>query len=65
MAVIWRDAFLKGRAAELPANDRVMIKEVAAAPGFTNPANFGNAFKRWYGVSPGRFRAGRAISARE
>ncbi len=35
-----------------------MIKEVAAVPGFTNPANPGKAFKRWFGVSPGMFRLG-------
>lgn len=59
------DDFLKSRAAELLENDRVMIKEVAAALGFTNPANFGKAFKRWYGISPGGFRAGRVPSTRE
>lgn len=51
------DGFLRTRAAELLANDRTKIKEVAAALGFHNPANFGKAFKRWYGVSPGGFRA--------
>lgn len=50
------DEFLRTRAAELLANDRIKIKEVAAALGFHNPANFGKAFKRWYGVSPGGFR---------
>ena len=34
-------------AAELLANDRIKIKEVAAALGFHNPANFGKAFKRF------------------
>ena len=52
------DDFLRGRAAELLANDSVRIKEVAAALGFSNPANFGKAFKRWYGVSPGHYRDG-------
>ncbi len=51
------DGFLRARAAELLANDRAKIKEVAAALGFHNPANFGKAFKRWYGISPGGFRA--------
>jgi len=51
------DDFLRMRAAELLANDEIKIKEVAAALGFQNPANFGKAFKRWYGVSPGGFRA--------
>lgn len=51
------DDFLRLRAAELLANDEVKIKEVAAALGFQNPANIGKAFKRWYGVSPGGYRA--------
>lgn len=51
------DEFLRMRAAELLANDRVKIKEVAAALGFHNPANFGKAFKRWYGISPGGYRS--------
>ena len=51
------DEFLRLRAVELLAKDRAKIKEVAAALGFHNPANFGKAFKRWYGVSPGGYRA--------
>jgi len=53
------DEFLRTRAQELLANDGITIKEVAAALGFDNPANFGKAFKRWFGVSPGRYRAER------
>jgi AraC-like DNA-binding protein len=53
------DEFLRTRAAELLANDRITIKEVAAALGFDNPANFGKAFKRWYGIPPGRYRTER------
>ena len=53
------DGFLQTRAQELLANDGVSIKEVAASLGFDNPANFGKAFKRWLGVSPGRYRANR------
>lgn len=56
------DDFLRARALELLANDGVKIKAVAAALGFTNPANFGKAFKRWFGVSPGRYRAGEGRS---
>ena len=51
------DEFLRTRAAELLSNDRIKIKEVAAALGFQNPANFGKAFKRWFGISPGGYRA--------
>lgn len=51
------DDFLRCRSAELLANDALKIKEVAAALGFNNPANFGKAFKRWHGLSPGEFRS--------
>lgn len=37
--------------------------EVAAALGFDSPANFGKAFKRWYGLPPGAYRAGRVPRA--
>lgn len=52
------DEFLSVRARELLTNDEMKIKQVAAAMGFDSPANFGKAFKRWYGVSPGNFRSG-------
>ena len=51
------DEFLRTRAVELLANDRTKIKEVAAALGFSNAANFGKTFKRWYGASPANYRA--------
>lgn len=51
------DDFLRARACELLANDKLKVKEVAAALGFHNPANFGKTFKRWYGISPGAYRA--------
>lgn len=53
------DEFLQVRARELLANGEVTIKEVATALGFDNPANFGKAFKRWCGVSPGAYRSER------
>lgn len=54
------DHFLRARARELLANDQMKIKQVADALGFDSPANFGKAFKRWHGVSPGSFRSGGA-----
>ncbi len=54
------DEFLQVRASELLANDEITIKEVAGALGFDNPANFGKAFKRWFGISPGAYRGRRA-----
>lgn len=59
------DEFLRARAQELLANDQMKIKQVAAALGFDSPANFGKAFKRWHGVSPGNFRSRRARPAGE
>jgi len=53
------DEFLRTRAQEMLGNEGITIKEVAAALGFDNAANFGKAFKRWCGVSPGRYRARR------
>lgn len=47
---------LRNRAVELLGNDALKVKEVAAALGFSNPANFGKAFKRWFGTSPGDYR---------
>jgi AraC-like DNA-binding protein len=47
------------------ANDQMKIKQVAAALGFDSPANFGKAFKRWHGVSPGNFRSARIPDRRE
>lgn len=57
------DEFLQVRARELLANEEVTIKEVAAALGFDSPANFGKIFKRWYGMSPGSYRAARLPNA--
>lgn len=53
------DDFLQGRCVELLGNEALKVKEVAAALGFSNPANFGKAFKRWFGTSPGDFRQSR------
>jgi AraC-like DNA-binding protein len=54
------DEFLKARACELLGNEHLRVKEVAAVLGFDNPANFGKAFKRWCGTTPGGYRAGLA-----
>ena len=49
--------FLQARAKELLTNDEITVKEVAGMLGFDTPANFGRTFKRWFGVSPGVYRA--------
>jgi AraC-like DNA-binding protein len=55
-------AFLEARARELLANHEITVKEVAGMLGFDTPANFGRTFKRWFGVSPGAYRATRMRS---
>ncbi|MGR9091685.1 MAG: AraC family transcriptional regulator [Gammaproteobacteria bacterium] len=50
------DDFLLARAHEMLENDELAIKQVAANLGFDNPANFGKAFRRWCGMSPGSYR---------
>lgn len=44
------------RAAELLADQRVAIEEIARRLGYSEPAAFIHAFRRWTGVSPARFR---------
>ncbi len=40
------------QAAELLANQKVQISEVAYAVGFSNLSHFSNSFKEFYGISP-------------
>lgn len=43
-------------AADLLRHTDLPVAEIAARLGFSDPANFGRAFRGWYGVPPGRFR---------
>lgn len=43
-------------AVNLLNNPKLMIIEVANQLGYNDQANFNRAFKRWYGVTPGRWR---------
>lgn len=52
------DGVRKQRAAALLADPRVPVSEVAYGLGYTDPANFGRAFRRWFGESPRRYRDG-------
>ena len=44
------------RAAALLRSSERSVAEVADQLGFSDASNFSKAFKRWYGVSPDRFR---------
>jgi AraC-like DNA-binding protein len=46
----------KSRAVEFLKITELTISDVAARLGYADPANFGRAFRRWFGVSPGKFR---------
>ncbi|MCC4307580.1 AraC family transcriptional regulator [Alcanivorax marinus] len=47
------------QAADWLRRDGLPVGEVARRLGFSDASNFGKAFKRWYGVSPDRFRQDR------
>lgn len=47
---------LKRRAEELVATSDLSITRIAMALGYDDLANFTRAFRRWFGVSPGRYR---------
>jgi AraC-like DNA-binding protein len=47
----------KSRAAALLHDEELTIAEVADALGYEDAANFGRAFRRWFGISPGKYRA--------
>lgn len=44
------------RAHELLRNPDFTVTEVGYRLGYTEPANFTRAFKRWFGLTPGRYR---------
>ena len=45
------------------ANPKVSINETAYLVGFSEPAAFSRAFKRWTGISPTAYRARRPVEA--
>jgi AraC-like DNA-binding protein len=47
----------KRRAGTLIADQQIALKVIAEQLGFPDVSSFGRAFKRWYGTSPGRYRA--------
>lgn len=50
------DRALKDAASRYLGNANLAIGEVAYLVGFSEPAPFHRAFKRWFGVTPERFR---------
>jgi len=48
---------LKARAADLLAENELSVADIADALGYSSQTHFTRAFKRWAGVSPGKFRA--------
>ena len=43
-------------AADYLRHSALGVARIGYRLGYTDPANFGRAFRRWYGVSPGRYR---------
>jgi len=50
------DAHLRENAETLLRNPDFGIAEVSASLGYEDPANFGRACRRWFGMAPGRYR---------
>lgn len=50
------DEIQKERAIALLLNEDIPIYEVGAELGFQDPASFGRSFKRWFGMTPGKYR---------
>lgn len=50
------DDIQKRRAAELLRITALTIDDVASRLGYADTANFGRACRRWFGVSPGKYR---------
>ncbi len=50
------EARLKRRTEELLRDSAIGLSEIAYALGYEDPANFGRACRRWFGMSPGSLR---------
>ena len=48
---------LKTRATDLLAESKLTVADIADALGYSSQTHFSRAFKRWAGVSPGKFRS--------
>jgi AraC-like DNA-binding protein len=45
-------------AKEFLGNNQMPISEIAERLGFSDPSSFSQAFKRWHGCSPLKYRQG-------
>ena len=52
------DEFKRGLSADLLANRRVAVADVAFLLGYSEPSSFRRAFRRWHKTSPGNFKTG-------
>ena len=50
-----KDSIRRDLALELLANPEIPIADIAERTGFTEPAAFSRAFKKWCGESPAQF----------
>jgi AraC-like DNA-binding protein len=50
------EAYRRERAVALLGERGLDVAEVSHRLGYGDPANFGRAFRRWFGMSPGRYR---------
>jgi AraC family transcriptional regulator of adaptative response / methylphosphotriester-DNA alkyltransferase methyltransferase len=51
------------RAAELLADGRLSVREVANRVGYRQPAQFAKAFRRWRGMTPSAYRTAMRIGS--
>jgi AraC-like DNA-binding protein len=51
-----QDSLRHRRALELLRRNELTIDEIADALGYSDPSNFGRAFRKWEGLSPSAWR---------
>ena len=50
------DAVHRSLSHEFLTSTRLGIADIGYRLGYQDPANFGRAFRRWYGMAPGEYR---------
>jgi AraC-like DNA-binding protein len=51
------DELRQNRAVQLLGSDQLSIEAIADRLGYSDAANFGRAFRRWTGTTPGAYRS--------